>query len=62
MRYKPGYEKEKIIQVHCKNHNCKNSKEQGGWFTPTSNQIEGRARCIETGNGGQYQYSVERIK
>ena len=34
------------IQVHCKNHNCPNSKEQGGWFTPTYNQLYERHRAL----------------
>ena len=45
MRYNPDILGE--IQVHCKNHNCKNSKEKGGWFTPTRSQINERRRCLE---------------
>jgi len=57
MRYKPGKEKEKVIQVHCKNHNCKNSKEKGGWFTPKSNNIIFiRAWSIEKINGSDSAY------
>ena len=37
----------KKIQVHCKNHNCKNSKEKGGWFEPTNDQLYGRIGSIE---------------
>jgi len=62
MRYKPGFEKEKIIQVHCKNHLCPNSKEQGGWFTPTGNQLDGRRRALEYGNEGGYFYCSEKCK
>jgi len=53
---------EKNIQVRCKNHNCKNSKEQGGWFTPTYNQLYERIRQIERGNGGCYFYCCEECK
>jgi len=47
LRYNPNKPEEKEIQVHCKNHNCPNSKEQGGWFTPTGRQIEIRIKAIE---------------
>ncbi len=56
---KPG---EKEIQVHCKNHNCKNSKEQGGWFTPTYIQLFERIRQVENGQGGCYFYCSEKCK
>jgi len=59
IRYKPG---STVIQVHCKNHNCENSKEKGGWFTPTSRQIENRLRDIECGNGGSYFYCSKDCK
>ena len=36
------------IQVHCKNHKCKNSKENGGWFTPTRSKFYSRIAAIET--------------
>jgi len=43
MRYNPNKPlEEKEIQVHCKNDHCPNSKEKGGWFTPTNRQIEQR--------------------
>ena len=42
MRYNPDKPEEKEIQVHCTNHNCPNSKEKGGWFTPTRNQFKNR--------------------
>jgi hypothetical protein len=45
MRYNPDNIRE--IQVHCKNHNCPNSKEQGGWFTPTYIQLYERIRALE---------------
>jgi len=47
MRYNPNKPDERKIQVHCKNHNCKNSKEKGGWFTPTYSQIYERIRALE---------------
>ena len=62
MRYKPGKEKEKIIQVHCKNHNCANSKEQAGWFTPTYIRLYERIRQIEKGAGGCYFYCCDECK
>lgn len=56
MRYNPHKPNEKEIQVHCKNHNCLNSKEKDGWFTPTFSQIAERIRQLEhiEGNGGSY--------
>ena len=39
------------IQVHCKNHNCKNSKEKGGWFTVTKIQLVERIRALEKPHG-----------
>ena len=62
MRYNPDKPGEKEIQVHCKNHNCKNSKEQGGWFTPIGNQFSDRIRCIEYGNNGCYLYCCDECK
>ena len=64
IRYNPDKPEEKEIQVHCKNHNCPNSKEQGGWFTPTKPQIYERIRQIENedGNGGCYFYCSETCK
>jgi len=55
MRYNPDKPNEKEIQVHCKNHDCKNSKEQGGWFTPTSEQIYNRKNSLEN-EGKDYSY------
>lgn len=60
MRYKPGKEKEKVIQVHCKNHNCKNSKELNGWFTPTYTQLYERIRSID--RDGSYFYCSSKCK
>jgi len=64
MRYNPDKPGEKEIQVHCKNHNCTNSKEMGGWFTPTGRQIEYRVYCLENpdGNDGGYFYCCEECK
>jgi len=60
MRYKPGKEKEKVIQVHCKNHKCNNSKEQNGWFIPTYIQLYERIRNIE--RDGSYFYCCDNCK
>jgi hypothetical protein len=56
--------KEGDIQVHCKNHNCKNSKEKGGWFTPTRIQLDERIRQLEkdNGNDGAYFYCSQHCK
>lgn len=62
MRYNPTKPEEKEIQVHCKNHNCPNSKEQGGWFTPDSRQIELRIYETEKGNNGGHFYCCEDCK
>ncbi len=64
MRYEPGKENEKVIQVRCKNHNCKNSKEQGGWFTPTGHSpLYERIRTIEkNGRDNAYFYCSEKCK
>ena len=52
------------IQGHCKNHNCKNSKEKGGWFTLTYIQIQHRRDNLENndGNGGSYFYCSRECK
>lgn len=64
MRYNPNKANEKEIQVHCKNHECKNSKEKDGWFTPTYIQISERIRQLESneGNGGSYFYCSQECK
>lgn len=41
----------KEIQVRCKNHNCPNSKEKDGWFTPSGDQLHGRIGAIENPSG-----------
>ena len=64
MRYEPGKEEEKVMQVHCKNSNCENSLEKGGWFTPTSSQLHERIRNVEkeNGNGASYIYCSDHCK
>jgi len=47
MRYNPDKPQEREIQVHCKNHLCENSKEKGGWFTPTKDQFKSRKDWLE---------------
>jgi len=47
IRYNPNKLEKKEIQVHCKNHNCINSKEKNGWFTPSRSQLSERIRAIE---------------
>ena len=53
IRYEPGKEREKTIQVHCKNHNCINSKKQDGWFTPSKSSLNSRIYAIERINSTQ---------
>lgn len=64
LRYNPDKSGEKEIQVHCKNHNCPNSKEQDGWFTPSYVQLYERIRQLEhpEGNGGSHFYCSEECK
>jgi len=64
MRYNPNKPGEKEIQVHCKNHLCKNSKEHGGWFTPEYYSFYERIRNIENekGTGAGYLYCCEECK
>ncbi len=62
MRYNPDKPDEKEIQVHCKNHNCSNSKEQGGWFTLIGTQLDGRRGSIEDGINASYFYCSEKCK
>jgi len=51
------------IQVRCRNHNCKNSKEQNGWFTPTKIQLAERIRVLEhSGFDGNYFYCCNKCK
>jgi hypothetical protein len=63
MRYNPDKIEEKEIQVHCKNHSCLNSKEKGGWFTPTAGQTQERIRSVEkTGRDLAYFYCSQECK
>ena len=64
MRYNPDKTREKEIQVRCKNHNCKNSKEKGGWFTPSHERLKDRIYAIENekGNDGNYLYCSDECK
>jgi len=64
MRYNPDKPGQKEIQVHCKNHLCKNSKEKDGWFTPNGNQLYHRANAIENpkGFGESNFYCSEKCK
>jgi len=64
MRYNPDKPGEKEIQVHCKYHKCKNSKEKGGWFTPSKEQFRARRDALEhnDGNDGSYFYHSEKCK
>ena len=63
MRYNPDNIEEKEIQVHCKYYKCKNSKEKGGWFTPTGNQLSERIRSIEkAGTDTGYFYCSQGCK
>lgn len=62
MRYNP--DKPRDIQCHCKYRECKNSKEKGGWFTPTRDQMYERSRQLENhdGNDGSYLYCSDECK
>ena len=64
MRYNPDKPiEEREIQVRCKNHNCPNSKEQGGWFTATKSQLYERIRCLEkNGTDNSYFYCCSECK
>ena len=63
MRYNPEKPGEKEIQVHCKNHLCENSKEKGGWFTPTRSQFKARKDWLEReGRDLCYFYCSEECK
>jgi hypothetical protein len=64
MRYNPNKPSEKEIQVHCKNHECENSREKGGWFTPKYEQLRSRCNALdrEEGNDGNYFYCSQHCK
>ena len=50
--------------VHCKNHNCFNSKEKDGYFLTNYDQLYERIRALENndGNDGQFLYCSEQCK
>jgi len=61
MRYNP--DKPGEIQVHCTYGECKNSKENNGWFTPTNKQIEMRITSLEKQSyDGSYFYCSDDCK
>jgi len=62
MRYNPDKPDEQEIQVHCKNHNCLSSKEQGGWFTPTKSQLHERIRNLKMSLDHSYFYCSQVCK
>jgi hypothetical protein len=59
LRYHPKTGK---IQGHCKYNECKNSKENGGWFTLYKRQLECRIVGLEYGNDGCYFYCCDECK
>jgi len=57
------YDKEtKDLYGRCKNHKCKNSKENDGWFKLDRGQIYNRAIAVEDGRDGCYFYCCEECK
>jgi hypothetical protein len=48
--------------VHCKNSNCKNSKEKGGWFLASYSQIYERIRSLENNLDYNFLYCCEECK
>ena len=50
------------FKVHCKNHNCKNSKEKGGFFIASYYDIRERIRAINREFDGHYIYCSEKCK
>ena len=63
MRYNPDKPGEYEIQVHCKYNGCPNSKENGGWFTPTVEQIHYRKNHLEReGDDKSYFYCSKECK
>ena len=63
IRYNPDKPGEKEIQVRCKNHSCKNSKERDGWFTPNINQLRSRILWLEKeGKDNSYMYCSDDCK
>jgi len=56
--------KTRKIKGRCKNHQCKNSKENNGWFNISSNQISKRVLAIyrPEGFGDSFFYCSDRCK
>jgi len=56
--------KDNTFLVHCKNHDCENSKEKGGWFVPTGVQLYERVRSLESemGSDGSFFYCSKKCK
>jgi hypothetical protein len=52
------------FKVHCKYSDCVNSKEKGGWFTPTNIQLHNRIGDLEDqlGNDGSFFYCSQQCK
>jgi len=51
------------FKVHCKNHNCPNSKEQGGFFiTEFNSQLANRIHALENNHDGCYLYCSDECK
>jgi len=51
------------FKVHCKNHNCPNSKEMGGFFiTEFNSQLANRIYALEHDGDGCYLYCSEECK
>lgn len=50
------------ILGRCRNSECSNSKEKGGWFVLSRGQIHERLNSIYYGNDGNYFYCSEKCK
>ena len=61
IRYNPEND-EKEIQVRCKNSNCKNSKENNGWFSPSGAQISNRIFVSKKLYGRSYFFCSKNCK
>jgi hypothetical protein len=62
LRYDPERLGDKIIQAHCKNKDCQNSKEKGGWFTPRNVRLTDRIFVFKKGFGNSYLFCSEKCK
>lgn len=62
MRYNPENLSKKEIQVHCRNHSCKNSKENEGWFTPSSEHLRYRIYALESNGDYNGLYCSDECK